>query len=62
MYRGRGGAPGFFGCPSRRLVQTDRRYRTVQIRAGAQLLTAETQSPDDLRDTFARISRPDGAH
>ena len=46
----------------RRFVQTARRYRTVQIRAGAQLLSAGDPIPDDLRDTIARISRLGGAH
>jgi Transposase DDE domain len=45
----------------RRFVRTARRYRTVQIRAGSQLLTAEDPIPDDLRDALARIS-PNGAH
>jgi len=31
------------------------RYRTVQIRAGQQLLTAEDQIPADLRDALAHI-------
>ena len=43
-------------------MRTARRYRTVQIRAGQQLLTAEDPIPDDLRDALAQITSPDGAH
>ena len=50
------------GWSIRRFVQTARRYRTVQIHAGAQLLTAHDSVPDDLRDALARISAIDGAH
>ena len=50
------------GWSIRKFVQTARRYRTVQIRAGAQLLTAADPIPDDLRDALARISAPDDAH
>ena len=50
------------GWSIRRFVQTTRRYRTVQIRAGAQLLNAEDPIPDDLRDALTCISGPDGAH
>lgn len=50
------------GWSIRRFVRTTRRYRTVQIRAGSQLLTAEDPLPDDLRDALAHITRPDGAH
>jgi hypothetical protein len=50
------------GWSIRRFVQTTRRYRTVQIRAGTQLLTAEDPIPDDLRDALTRISGPDDAH
>jgi hypothetical protein len=51
------------GWSIRKFVQTTRRYRTVQIRAGAQLLTAEDPIPEDLRDALAGINRPDdGAH
>jgi hypothetical protein len=50
------------GWSIRKFVRTARRYRTVQIRAGAQLLTAEDPLPEDLRDALARISGPGGAH
>ncbi len=50
------------GWSIRKFVRTARRYRTVQIRAGQQLLTAEDPIPDDLRDALAHITSPDGAH
>jgi hypothetical protein len=50
------------GWSIRRFVRTTRRYRTVQIRAGSQLLTAEDPIPADLRDALTRITTPDGAH
>jgi transposase len=40
----------------RRFVRTARRYRTIQIRAGRQTLTAEDPLPDDLRDALALIN------
>ena len=43
------------GWSIRRFVRTARRYRTVTIRAGTQLLTAEDPLPSDLRDTLAMI-------
>jgi hypothetical protein len=46
----------------RRFVPTARRYRTVQIRAGTQLLTAQDPIPDDLRDALANINRLRAAH
>ena len=39
-------------------MRTARRYRTVQIRTGSQLLTAQDPIPDDLRDALARITSP----
>ena len=42
------------GWSIRRFVRTARRYRTVQIRAGQQLITAADPLPDDLRDALAR--------
>jgi hypothetical protein len=39
-------------------VHTARRYRTVQIRAGQHLLTAEDPLPDDLREALALITGP----
>ena len=43
------------GWSIKQFVRTARRYRTVQIRAGAQVLTAEDPLPDDLRDALALI-------
>jgi hypothetical protein len=43
-------------------VQTARRYRTVQIQAAGQLLTAADPIPDDLRDALEHINGPDDAH
>ena len=45
------------GWSIRRFVRTARRYRTVQIRAGLQILTAEDPLPDDLRGAFTKIHR-----
>jgi hypothetical protein len=50
------------GWSIRRFVRTARRYRTVQIRAGSQLLTAQDPVPDDLRHALARITGTNGAH
>lgn len=41
----------------KRFVRTARRYRTVQIKAGRQILTAADPLPDDLRDALATIGR-----
>ena len=43
------------GWSIKRFVRTARRYRTIQIRAGQHLLTAEDPLPPDLRDVLARI-------
>jgi transposase len=50
------------GWSIRRFVRTARRYRTVQIRAGTQLLTAQDPIPDDLHDALANIKRVRAAH
>jgi hypothetical protein len=44
------------GWSIKRFVRTTRRYRTVQIRAGQHVLTAEDPLPDDLRDALALIN------
>ena len=44
------------GWSIKKFVTTARRYRTVQIRAGHQLLTAEDPLPTDLRDALAQIT------
>jgi hypothetical protein len=41
------------GWSIKQFVRTARRYRTVQIRAGHQLLTAADPLPEDLRDALA---------
>jgi DDE family transposase len=54
---------GRTGWSIRKFVRTARRYRTVQIRAGQHLLTAEDPLPPDLRDALALIKSPEqGAH
>ena len=45
------------GWSIRRFVRTARRYRTVQIRASQQLITAADPLPDDLRGAFTKIHR-----
>jgi hypothetical protein len=43
------------GWSIRKFVRTARRYRTVQIRAGHHILTAEDPLPPDLREILALI-------
>ena len=43
------------GWSIRRFVRTARRYRTVQIRVGPHLVTAEDPLPADLRNALAQI-------
>ena len=43
------------GWSIKKFVRTTRRYRTVQIKAGRQILTAADPLPDDLRDAIAKI-------
>jgi Transposase DDE domain len=50
------------GWSIRKFVRTARRYRTVQIRAGQQLITAADPIPTDLREALAEINRAGGAH
>jgi Transposase DDE domain len=50
------------GWSIRRFVRTARRYRTVQIRAGKQLITAADPVPGELRDALNSISHTAGAH
>ena len=49
------------GWSIKKFVRTARRYRTVQIKAGRQTLTAADPLPDDLRDALATINA-DRAH
>ena len=44
------------GWSIKRFVQTARRYRTIAIRAGEHVLTAEEPLPNDLRDALAQIT------
>ena len=44
------------GWSIKKFVRTARRYRTVEIRAGQQILTAEDPLPNDLRDALALIT------
>jgi hypothetical protein len=44
------------GWSIKKFVRTARRYRTVQIRAGRQVLTAAQPLPPDLRDALALIN------
>jgi transposase len=44
------------GWTIRRFVRTARRYRTIHIRAGTHLLTAEDPLPADRRDALALIN------
>ena len=44
------------GWSIKRFVRTARRYRTIEIRAGQQILLAEDPLPDDLRDALAVIT------
>jgi transposase len=50
------------GWSIRRFVRTTRRYRTVQIRVGQQILTAPDPVPDELRAALANIHELGGAH
>jgi hypothetical protein len=45
------------GWTIKKFVRIARRYRTVQIRAGRQILTAADPLPDDLREAMAKIDK-----
>ncbi len=47
------------GWSIKKFVRTARRYRTVQIKAGAQTLTAADPLPDDLAEALAKITSHD---
>ena len=49
------------GWSIKKFVRTTRRYRTVKIKAGNQVLTAADPLPEDVRDALIKI-RADGAH
>jgi hypothetical protein len=44
------------GWSIKRFVRTARRYRTVQIKAGRQILTAADPLSDDLAEALAKIN------
>jgi transposase len=44
------------GWSIKKFVRTARRYRTVKIKAGGQILTAADPLPDDLSEVLAKIS------
>jgi transposase len=44
------------GWSIKKFVQTARRYRTIDIRTGGHILTAEEPLPDDLRNALAQIT------
>jgi hypothetical protein len=50
------------GWSIKKFVHTARRYRTVHIRAGGHMLTAEEPLPPELRDALAVITEPGDAH
>jgi hypothetical protein len=43
------------GWSLKKFVRTARRYRTVKIKAGRQILTAADPLPDDLREALTKI-------
>jgi hypothetical protein len=47
------------GWSIKKFVRTARRYRTVQIRAGRQMLTAADPLSDDLAEALAKINSHD---
>jgi hypothetical protein len=44
------------GWSIKKFIRTARRYRTVQIKAGQQILTAADPLPDDLHQALAKIN------
>src|SRR5262249_61265907 len=49
------------GWSIKKFIRTARRYRTVKIKAGRQILTAADPLPEDLHDALIKI-RANGAH
>lgn len=47
------------GWSIKKFVQTTRRYRTVEIRACNQTLTAADPLPTDLHETLGKVHDPD---
>ena len=50
------------GWSIRKFVRTARRYRTIQIQAGPQTITAADPLPADLSQALSQIHRNGGAH
>lgn len=50
------------GWSIKKFVRTARRYRTVEIQAGQQTITAADPLPDDVNDALKTIHRHDDAH
>jgi hypothetical protein len=50
------------GWSIRKFVRTTRRYRTIQIQAGAHTITAADPLPDDLRRALDRIHSKSGTN
>ena len=50
------------GWSIKKFVRTARRYRTIEIQAGEQIITAEDPLPDDLADALKAINRVDAGH
>jgi hypothetical protein len=50
------------GWSIKKFVRTARRYRTVEIQAGAHTITAADPRYNDLREILRTIHGPDGAH
>ena len=50
------------GWSIRKFVRTARRYKTIQIQAGAHVITAADPLPTDLHEALSRIHRDPGAH
>jgi hypothetical protein len=46
------------GWSTRKFVKTARCYRTIEIQAGRQTITAADPIPDDLRQAIDAINRP----
>ena len=50
------------GWSIKKFVRTARRYRTIEIQAGAHTITAADPLPNDLREILRTIHGHDGAH
>jgi transposase len=50
------------GWSIKKFIKTVRRYRTIEIQAGEQTITAADPLPDDVRDALDKINRRASAH